>query len=123
MNIAHSLVAFALLATAAPAGAQGLDPLNQAQLQDLRMQQEAFQRRAIDQANQLEAAAARQRAETATLDLQLQRGDVGPRQAPGLRYEPPARSAAASLGKYPSMPDAVLADSNKKVQDAARNRR
>ena len=102
---------------------QVLDPLSQMQLQDLRMQQEAAQRRAIDQANQLEALAARLRADQATLDLQVQRGDVGPRQAPGLRYEPPARSAPSSLGKYPSMPDAALMDSNRKVQAASRNRR
>ncbi|MBL8553359.1 MAG: hypothetical protein JNL41_03705 [Phenylobacterium sp.] len=110
------------LAVAAPAAAQVLDPLNQAALQDLRMQAEAAQRRAIDQANQLEAASARLRADQAVLDLQLGRGDVGPRQAPALRYEA-APPQAASAGRYPSTPDALLADSNKKVQDAARNRR
>jgi type II secretory pathway pseudopilin PulG len=119
----RSLVVIALLAAAAPAAAQGLNAADQAVLQDLRMQQEAAQRRAIDQANQLEAASARLRAEAATLDLQLQRGDVGPRRAPALRYELPPAAAPASPGKYPSMPDAALADSNKKVQDAARNRR
>jgi hypothetical protein len=115
------LLVIALLAVAAPASAQVLDPANQLAVQDLRMQQEAAQRRAIDQANQLEAASARLRADQATLDLQLQRGDVGPRRAPTLRYE--TAPAPTSLGKYPSMPDAALADSNKKVQDAARNRR
>ena len=123
MGPMRTLFAIALIATAAPAGAQVLDPLSQMQLQDLRMQQEAAQRRAIDHANQLEALAARLRADQATLDLQVQRGDVGPRQAPGLRYEPAARSASSSLGKYPSMPDAALMDSNRKVQAASRNRR
>ncbi|MBX3483432.1 hypothetical protein [Phenylobacterium sp.] len=118
-----SLIVLGLLAAAAPASAQALDPLSQVALQDLRMQAEAAQRRAIDQANQLEAASARQRAEQASLDLQLQRGDVGPRQAPALRDEPAATPAPTSLGQYPSTPDAALADSDKKVQDAARNRR
>jgi hypothetical protein len=63
------------------------------------------------------------RSDQAALDLQLQRGDVGPRQAPSLRYEPPAAVGAGSPGGYPSMPDAMLADSNRKVQAAARNRR
>ena len=114
------LISVVLTAAAAPAAAQFVAP---ADLDMLRMQQEQAQRRAIDQANQLEALSARQRADSADLDLRLQRGDVGPRQAPTLRYEPPARTAAGASSRYPSIPDAALADSNRRVQAAAANRR
>ncbi len=117
------LISVLLTAAAAPAAAQLLGPADQMQIDNLRMQQEQAQRRAIDQANQLEALSARQRADDAALDLRLQRGDVGPRQAPSLRYEPAARPAGKASSRYPSIPDAALADSNRRVQDAARNRR
>lgn len=121
MGSMRTLVMSVLLtAAAAPAAAQFVGP---AELDNLRMQQEQAQRRAIDQANQLEALSARQRADDAALDLRLQRGDVGPRQAPTLRYDPPARPAGKASSSYPSIPDAALADSNRRVQDAARNRR
>ncbi|MBL8772361.1 MAG: hypothetical protein JNK30_13350 [Phenylobacterium sp.] len=123
MGFARNIIVLALLTAAGPAAAQILDPLSQGQLLDLRAQQEAAQRRAIDQANQLEALAARQRADEAALDLQLRRGDVGPRQVPVLRHAPVAPVAPASQGDYPSVPDEALADSNRKVQEAARNRR
>ncbi|HEY0650731.1 hypothetical protein, partial [Phenylobacterium sp.] len=89
------------------------------QLEDLRMQQEAANRRAIDQSNQLMALEARLRADQASADLQRSAPRV-----PELRYEPSTRrGTAAAAARFPSIPDAALADSNRRVQDAARNRR
>lgn len=107
----------AALAVATTAGASAQPAFQQ--LEDLRMQQEAAQRRAIDQSNQLMALEARLRAEQALADLQRS----APR-APELRYEPSERrGTAAAAARYPSIPDAALAESNRRVQDAARNRR
>lgn len=103
------------VAVATPAAAQL--PL---QVDQLQMQQQAAERRSIDQANQLQAQDARLRADQAVADLSAPR----PR-APLLPYGDPtvAPKTEAPAPKYPSTPDAVLADSNKRVQDAARNRR
>lgn len=111
------LIAAIVLAAAAPAAAQ---LPYQAQVDELRAQQEAMQRRAIDQQNQLMSLEARLRADQATLDLQRS----APR-LPELRYQPSNRTAVAASGAaaYPSIPDSALADSNRRVQDAARNRR
>lgn len=117
------LLSAVLAAVAAPAAGQILSPNDQMQIDMLRMQQEAAQRRAIDQANQLEAASARLRAEQATLDLRLQRGEVGPPPVPRLPYEAAPAPGPAPAVIYPSIPDAALADSNRRVQEAARNRR
>ena len=110
------LIAALALVAATPAVAQPL--AQQLQLDELRHQQQDAQRRAIDQSNQLMALEARLRAEQAAYELQR----IAPR-APELRYEPARRTASAAAAKYPSIPDAALADSNRRVQDAARNRR
>lgn len=114
-----ALLIFALAAM--PAAAQVVTPLDQMRLETLRMQQESMARRLIDQQNQLMAAEARAQADRAALELRLQR-DL-PVRVP----EPPARSTppvtSAPLPAFPSIPDAALADSNRKVRDAARNRR
>ena len=112
----RTLIATIALATASTAAAQPLT--QQLQLDELRMQQEAAQRRAIDQSNQLMALEARLRAEQATSDLQRSTPRV-----PELRYDPARRSGASAGLKYPSIPDAALADSNRRVQAAAKNRR
>jgi hypothetical protein len=110
------LIAVAVLAAAAsPAGAQVLSP----QFEDLRMQQEAAHRRAIDQSNQLNALENRLRAEQAAGELQR----IAPR-VPELRYKPATGGFTPALPPtYPAVPDSTLADSNRRVQDAARNRR
>lgn len=96
-------------------------PALQLQLDELRAQQEAAQRRSIDQSNQLQALDARLRADDASATLAAQRAGV---RAPTLPYaDPMPRGAAAATRNYPSMSDAALAESNKRVQDAARNRR
>ena len=107
---------FAITAAATPAVAQ----VTQFQLEELRAQQQAAERRAIDQSNQLQALENRLRADQASADLAAQR--AGPR-VPRLPYADPTVGASLVTPKYPSMPDAVLADSNRRVQDAARNRR
>ena len=112
---------FAALAAAAPAAAQPLSA--GVQLDALRMEQDAIQRRMIDQQNQLMATEARARADQAAAQLQIQR-DL-PVRPPELRYDPAVRAAPAptSTPTYPSMPGGALAESNRRVQDAARNRR
>jgi hypothetical protein len=112
------LLSLALAAVAAPASAQ----LTQFELDNLRMQQQDIQRRAIEQQNQIMSLESRLRAEQAIADLQAQQR-FAPRVA-GAPYEAHAAPAAVSASaKYPSMPDAALADSNRRVQAAASNRR
>lgn len=112
-----ALSALALVA-ATPASAQ----VTQFQLDDLRFQQQSAERRAIDQSNQLQALEARLRADQASADLTAQRAGV---RLPQLPYADPADRGDLSVAptRYPSMPDAALAQSNRRVQDAARNRR
>lgn len=116
MGSMRTITLLALFAAAAPAAAQP----TQLQLDDLRLQQQNAERRAIDQANQMMALEARLRADQATLDLQLQRSGVG---VPAPTYQPSLAPAPAAVVKPPSMSDAVLAESNRRVQAAARNRR
>ena len=113
----RTLLAATLLVAATPAAAQH----PQSQLDDLRMQAEAAQRRAIDQQNQLMSLETRLRADQALLDLQRSAPAV-----PQLRYDPTTGgrvAATAAPTRYPSIPDSALAASNRRVQDAARNRR
>lgn len=112
----RTLLALGFLAAAPPAVGQP----TQLQLDDLRMQQQNAERRAIDQANQLQALEARLRADRAAAELQAQRNGVA---LPTLRYEPPARVPSTLPGKYPSMSNAALAESNRRVRDAAENHR
>ncbi|TAJ72522.1 MAG: hypothetical protein EPO51_10530 [Phenylobacterium sp.] len=115
----RTLIALSVLtlAGAAPAFAQ----VNQFQLDDLRAQQQAAERRSIDQANQIQALEARLRADQASADMAAQRAGVYVPRLPAV--DPTVKGASAAPPKYPTMPDSVLADSNKRVQDAARNRR
>lgn len=112
----------AFLLAAGPVAAQPT-PIPSLQLDALRMEQEAALRRMIDQQNQLMAAEAKGRADEAALQLQLQR-DLPPRP-PELRYEPAvgATPGAAATPVFSTTPEAALADSNRRVQEAARNRR
>jgi len=110
------LTAVLMLAIAAPAAAQPLST----QMDELRAQQEAAQRRAIDQANQMMALEARLRAEQAAAELQRP-----PPRVPEFRYKPAAGAGftPALPPNYPAVPEDALAQSNQRVQDAARNRR
>lgn len=112
--IATGLVA---IAVGSPAAAQ----VTSMQLEDLRAQQQAAERRAIDQSNQIQALEARLRADQAVAEMAAQNAGV---VVPQLRTAGPMAGApTATLPKYPAMSDAALAESNKRVQDAARNRR
>lgn len=113
MRVALSAAVLTAAATAAAA-----QPTLQLQLDDLRVQQEAAQRRAVDQSNQLMALDARLRAEQASADLQRRAAPV-----PELRYEPSTRGTATTSARFPSIPDSALADSNRRVQDAAAGNR
>ena len=111
------LTMIGLLALATPAAAQPA----QFQIDDVRAQQQAAERRAIDQSNQIQALEGRLRTEQASADLAAQRAGA---RVPLLPYgDPTLSTSTAPPPSYPSVPDAALAASNKRVQDAARKRR
>ena len=105
-----------LAAAASPAAAQYASP----ELDNLRIQQEAATRRAIAQANELTALEARLKTEQALSDLSAQRN---PPRAPELRYAPAVTPAPGAMSRLPSIPDALLADSNRRVQAASQPKR
>lgn len=109
-----------LACVAAPAAAQGLSTGDQIRLDDLHMRQEAAERRAIDQANQLMALEARLQAERSIVDLRTQGAAA---RLPRTPYATPPAEGGSAAAKYPSVPDATLADSNRRVREAADNRR
>ena len=106
-------VALSLAALAAPAFAQN----TQFELDNLRAQQEAATRRAVAQDNELTALEGRLRTQQAVADLQAMRN---PPRAPELAYAPAAYvPGPAATAKYPAIPDAALAESNRRVQAAS----
>jgi hypothetical protein len=119
MAFARTILVAACVAAPMAAAAQ---PATQFELDNLRAQQEAAQRRAVDLQNQLSAAEARLRADQAVSSLQLQQRL--PQTLPVTPYpQAPRASTAAAGAKYPQIPAAALAQSNQRVQAAARNRR
>jgi hypothetical protein len=86
----------------------------------LRAQQEAAQRAAVARQNELMALEANLRAQQAINDLEFRR--AVPVQAPQLPYPQSVGGGPTSidLSKLPSIPDAALAASNKRVQEIAR---
>jgi hypothetical protein len=114
------LAVLALTACAVPAAAQDIGS-TQSQLDDLRMQQQLAQQRAVAQHNELFALEARLKTEQAILDLQLQR--ALPPRVPVLPYPVGVPAANVDTSKFPSIPDAALAASNRRVQEASQNRR
>ena len=110
------LIAVIALSAAAPAAAQ-----TQSQIADLQMQQQLMQQRSVAQHNELFALETRLRTEQAIQDLQLQR--ALPARVPQLPYPVAAPSGKIDTSKLPSIPDEALAASNRRVQDAAKNRR
>lgn len=110
------VLACLVLAAAAPAAAQ--PPFNDYEY--LRAQQEAAARRAVEVENQLSALDARLKTDQALSDLQASRY---PPSVPELRYATTATPApAAATPKFPSIPDAALAESNKRVQAVTKPR-
>jgi hypothetical protein len=117
MSPMRALILTAAMAAAAPAAAQSL---NAFQLDALRADQSAAQLHAIQQDNERMALEARLRASQAVLDLELQRA------LPPQVSLPPYPGAGApaqpfDVSKLPSIPDAALAASNKRVRDAVKN--
>ncbi len=112
------ILGLSLAALAAPALAQN----TQLELDNLRAQQQDAARRAVAQDNELNALQARVQTEQAVAQLQIQR--LLPPRAPELRYDATtsATTAPVVLQKYPSIPDAALADSNRRVRAAAEPR-
>ena len=104
------------LVAASPAAAQP----GTFESETLRLQQDAARRDAVNLSNELNALDARVRTEQALSDLRQQRQGV---PVPQLHDDPPPRMGAVAPPAtliYPSTPDAILADSNRKVREASR---
>jgi hypothetical protein len=110
------LIALSLLAVATPAAAQ----TTQFELDNLRMQQLQLQQRSVAQTNELSTLDARLRTEQAVTEQQLARVPV---RAPVPPYEVTLPSPQFDASKLPQISDAALAESNRRVQAAAANRR
>jgi len=119
MESMRAILASLMLAAAATPAAAQFNP-NAFELNDLRARQDAAERAAVARSNELMALEARLRADQAVADLRAQRSAP---TLPSPRYDPPLSGASPTLPKYPSMPDAALAESNRRVQAAASNRR
>lgn len=117
----RALILLLALAAAAPAAAQDISGLNQLQFDALRAEQSAAQLRAINEVNERMALESRLRAQQAILDLQLQR--ALPAQVPVLPYASATPPGPLDVSKLPQIPDAALAESNKRVRDAVKNPR
>lgn len=120
-----ALLAVLLAAAGSPALAQSFHPLPpqtpiQPQYNELWAQQEMARQQAIALQNQLTAVEAQQRTDEAIANVQAQR--INPRLP-----LPDATGATAlpsiDAGTLASIPDAALAESNKRVLDVAQNRR
>jgi len=109
------IVVTAVSIPAAAAHAQAPSP----DIELLRAEQAAAQRRAIEQDNQLQALDTRLRAENAV--AATERAVV---RLPAPPYAPATTpSGAQAVQTYPSTPDAALADSDRRVREASRPRR
>jgi hypothetical protein len=114
----------ALLGLAAPAASQDLGQLNALnilQMNELRAQQQLLQQQQVAQHNELIALDARIRTEQHVARIQSERQPV---RLPDLPYPVPAGSALGAIdtSKLPSIPDAALAASNRRVQEISKNR-
>jgi hypothetical protein len=110
----RALAALILLAAATPAAAQTPD------LDALRFQQQQLQQRNVAQTNELMALEARLKAEQAVAEQQLARAPV---RVPEPLYTSSTPRAKLDTSKLPSIPDAALADSNRRVQAIVGGRR
>jgi len=111
------ILGLSLAALAAPALAQN----TQLELDNLRAQQQDAARRAVAQDNELSALQNRLQTEQAVTQLQTQRV-LAPRLPDPVYGAAPTGAAAAATPKYPSVPDAALADSNRRVRAASQPR-
>lgn len=115
------LVSLALL-TAAPAVAQdATQALLNAQLLQMQAEQQQARMREVATANELMALEARIRADEAVRRIEASRA---PPVMPTLPYPSAGLTPAAQAdGKLPSVPEAALADSNRRVQEILKNSR
>lgn len=103
---------------ATPVVAQDFGGLTQSQIDDLRAQQQLAQQRMIAQENELRAIESRLRTEQAVAEQQAARAPFRlPEPIPG------APPRTIPIEKLPSISDAALAESNRRVREAAKNRR
>jgi hypothetical protein len=121
MDAMRALILFAAAALATPAFAQDPAALTQLQLDALRAEQSLAQLRAINEANERMALEARLKAQQALLDLQLQR--VLPPQVPTPPYPGAGPTVTIDPAQLPSIPDAALAESNRRVRETAKTPR
>ena len=122
------LILIACLAGAAPALAQNppytpapyIPPSSAWRPQDLEQQQqhEQLRQEMIRQQNQLMSLEAQTRAQQAMRDIEAQK--QSPSLGPSAVPTPPPNM---DLGAMASIPDSVLAESNRRAVDASRNRR
>lgn len=117
----RAAILIAVLSLAVPARAQVMDAQDrlraQMQLDELRAQQQLLQQQSVAQHNELMALDARLRTEQQAARIQAERQ---PTRLPELPY--PAPMGSIDTSKLPSIPDAALADSNRRVQEIAKNR-
>ncbi|HSV04132.1 MAG TPA: hypothetical protein VLI41_13100 [Phenylobacterium sp.] len=120
-----AIFAVLLAAAGSPALAQAFHPLPpqtpiQPQYNELWAQQEMARQQSIALQNQLTAIEAQQRTDEAIANVQAQR--INPRlPLPDVTEGAPPPSI--DTGALASIPDSALAESNKRVLDAAQNRR
>lgn len=116
----------AAVALAGPAFAQPYPaqpypaPANPQQEFDWRTQQEMLRQQMVQQQNQMMALEAQIRAQQAIQDVRAQSQSV---RLPPVDTTPGRALPHIDTSKLASIPDSALADSNRKVLDAANNRR
>lgn len=120
-------ILFVLSAAAAPAAAQDLLSAQraavQAQINELQAQAELVRQQEVSSHNQLMALDARLRTEQGVADIRSQA--YIPRLPPVAAARPATAAApppSMDTGQLASIPDAALADSNRRVREAAQNR-
>jgi hypothetical protein len=110
----RALILVLALAAAAPAAAQ-TPYTNQLRLDDLQAQASLARQRTISQDNQLTALDAQLQADQAIRDIQLQRA-LPPLLPPAAPNAPPR---VLDMSQLPSIPDSILANSNRIVRQAS----
>lgn len=123
MSGMRALILCLALAGAAPAAAQ--DPsaaVLQSQILQMQAEQQLARMREVATANELTALEARLRTEQAVRQMEAARAPV---LMPTLPYPDAAlgKGTGVDISKLPSVPDAVLADSNRRVQEILKNSR
>ncbi len=122
------LAALAALALASPAAAQAItnlpsNPALQMQLYDLQSQAELARQRDVAMRNELTALESRIQTENGLATVRAQAYIPRLPSVDAYRTSPSSPLPNIDTSKLASIPDAALAASNKRVQEAAQNRR